>query len=64
MIPGETVATGAKHPGTPLRVLKSAAGFYLGYLDTDGCPYSRESGYFPTQEAAQAALDGAPAVRR
>lgn len=59
MFKGETVSTGAAHPGTPLQVLKSAAGYYIGYLDTDGCPYSRESGYFPTQEAAQAALDDA-----
>lgn len=40
----------------PLRVLQSAAGFYLGTMGPEG-PYSRESmEYFPTREIADAAL--------
>lgn len=40
----------------PLRVLQSAAGFYLGTIGPDG-PCSRESvEYFPTRERADAAL--------
>lgn len=42
---GETVLSGAPHPGTDLEVLESGAGFYLGYRDTDGTPYSRETLY-------------------
>lgn len=41
-----------------LQVLKSAAGYYLGTLDEDGTPYSRESvAYWRTYEEAQAALE-------
>lgn len=44
-----------------LKVLKSAAGYYIGrtYFDEDaGCdfPYSRESGYFSKEADAQAYL--------
>ena len=40
----------------PLRVLRSAAGHYIGTHDDEG-PVSRESvEYFPTHEAAQRAL--------
>ncbi|WP_425526923.1 hypothetical protein, partial [Xanthomonas phaseoli] len=40
-----------------LQVLKSAAGYYLGTVDVDGDPVSRESvEYFPTSDAAAAAL--------
>lgn len=53
----ETVLAGAPHPGTAIQVLKSPAGYYLGYLCEEGMPYSRESDYFPDEEAAQAALD-------
>ena len=38
------------------QVLSSAAGFYIGTLDDDGLPYSRESPYFATAELAEAAL--------
>ena len=64
MIEGETVATGApgkcNDQGCPgasgPKVLQSAAGFYIGYF-CDGCgPYSRESGYYATDEEAAAAL--------
>lgn len=62
MLPGETIASGA--PSTCARcfkdveneVLRSAAGYYIGTIC--GCgPYSRESGYYRTEEAAQRALD-------
>ncbi len=36
----ETVHGGATHPGTKLKVMRSAAGFYLGYTDVGGMPYS------------------------
>lgn len=40
----------------PVVVLKSAAGFYLGTTQ-NGVPFTRESQeYFPSQEAAEAAL--------
>lgn len=56
MIPGETVLSGAGHPGTRLEVLKSAAGWYLGYRDEHGLPYSRESIYFRSQQQAERLL--------
>ena len=41
----------------PLEILKSPAGFYLGTLDTDGSPYSRESiEYWPTRAGAARAM--------
>ena len=41
----------------PLQVLRSAAGHYIGTFDESG-PVSRESvEYWPTREAAQAALE-------
>lgn len=44
-----------------LQVLKSAAGYYLGTLDEDGCPYSRESlEYWANSALAVAALNGVP----
>ena len=55
MIKGETVHSGAEHPGTPLEVLNTPAGYYLGFRDTDGAPYSRETGYM-TREDAEVAL--------
>ena len=58
MLPGETVYSGAPHPGTELEILQSAAGYYLGFRDQEGFPYSRESDYFPTEAAAQSALAG------
>jgi hypothetical protein len=62
MLPGECVGTLAEvcfdcRSEMVIRVLSSAAGYYLGFL-CPGCgPYSRESGYFPTKEDAQRALD-------
>ena len=62
MMPGETILSGAPDTcpdcGTfvlPFKVLQSGAGWYIGTMCDDG-PYSRESGYFPTQEAAAEAL--------
>lgn len=56
MLKGETVLNGAPHPGTPLIVMESTAGFYLGYKDADGGPYSRESRYFVSRIAANSCL--------
>jgi len=56
MIFKETVTAGAPHPGTQPQVLCSAAGHYVGYLDEDGLPYSRETDYFADQQAAEDAL--------
>jgi len=61
MLNGETIATGA--PDTcsdcgevlKLRVCRSHAGWYLGTMCNCG-PYSRESGYYDTQEEAEADL--------
>jgi hypothetical protein len=71
-LPGETVAL-----GTPvvcpicgvtltMEVLKSAAGYYIGFFcysmpkndDAEFCygPYSRESGYYRRYEEAEAAM--------
>jgi hypothetical protein len=52
----ETVLAGAKHPGTTLEVMESPAGFYLGFRDEDGIPYSRESGYFGDRGSAEQVL--------
>ena len=49
---GETVLSGAEHPVTRLSILHSPAGYYLVFLDKQGRPYSRESGYL-SQNAAQ-----------
>ncbi len=38
-------------------VYQSAAGFYIGFFCNECGPYSRESGYYPTREKAQEALD-------
>lgn len=52
MMKGETVLSGGQHPGTPLRVLQSPNGWYLGFLDKDGLPYSRESIYYQSSDVA------------
>lgn len=63
MISGETVLSGAPDPGTPMNVLRTPAGFYVGYLDQDGLPYSRETDYFESEEQAGAALTEIEATR-
>lgn len=65
-LPGETVGTGApgldKDPNVHgPKVMKSAAGYYVGYAYIDpeiGAeePYTKESRYYPTHEEAVAAL--------
>lgn len=50
---------------SPKQVLKSNAGYYIGTLCNDPdigednviFPYERLSGYYPTHEGAQSALD-------
>lgn len=51
MIKKETVLSGADHPGTKIKVLGTPAGYYLGFLDKDGSPYSRETEYMPLEQA-------------
>lgn len=61
-LPGETIGTGApprcRDCGVmpPVAVHMSAAGYYVGTYCNCG-PYSRESGYYPSREDAQHALD-------
>ena len=52
----ETVIGGAKHPGTIMSVMASNAGYYIGFTDEDGCPYTRESSYFETFKEAEKVL--------
>jgi hypothetical protein len=63
MLPGETLATGApvlcpdcQVEVLPLRVLHSAAGFFIGTRCDCGPVYSRESPYYQSQDLAEAAL--------
>lgn len=54
MIPGETVLSGGKHPGTELVLLNNHEyinTFYLGFRDKDGAPYSRETEYMTREQA-------------
>ena len=61
MMPNETILSGAPavcedcHVAPAFGVYLSAAGYYIGTCCNCG-PYSRESGYFPTKEAAEQAL--------
>jgi hypothetical protein len=57
-VKGETVHRGGKlpYPDAKLEVCVSAAGYYLGYTDKDGLPWSRESHYFKAVGAASRAL--------
>ncbi len=55
-IEGETVLTGGEHPGTELEVLQSPAGYYLGFRDKDGAPYSRETHYMKYKAQAASVL--------
>lgn len=61
-LPGETVGgteTKCMDCQTVLKlsVLRSGAGYYLGYFCPKCGPYSRESGYYPNKEAAEKALE-------
>jgi len=61
-LPGECVNTtqtictecGAE---LPIRVLRSAAGYYIGFLCKKCGPYGRESGYYNSKEEAETALN-------
>lgn len=64
MFPGETVLSGATDPGTPMRVLCSPAGWYVGYTDYYGHPYTRETVYLPSRSAAVRALQLIEEARR
>ena len=64
VVTGETVLTGGRHPGTKLEVLSSAHGWYVGFRDKDGSPYSRESKYFRTKQGAAALLGALRDTRR
>ena len=69
VLQGETIGRGARPVcedcGTVLvnDVCRSAAGWYIGTMCDCG-PYSRESGYFKTEEQAQQALDSGDWERR
>ena len=61
MFPGETILTGASdtsnvHGKLAFKVLKSPAGYYVGTECNCG-PYSRETHYIPTKEAAELCLE-------
>jgi hypothetical protein len=48
-----------------VQVLESGAGFYIGTLDEDGCPYCRISTtYYETSEQAQSALNSREFIER
>lgn len=53
---GETVLTGGEHPGTMPEVMHSGAGWYVGFRDEHGLPYSRETCYFRYRENAEMVL--------
>jgi hypothetical protein len=62
MLPGECVGSLTEtcfdcRSEMEIKVCKSAAGFYLGFICPKCGPYSRESGYYPNMVEAQAALD-------
>ena len=39
-----------------LQVLHSNTGYYIGRVDVNGIPLSKESGYFPTYRSAEEVL--------
>jgi hypothetical protein len=40
-----------------MQVLRSSAGWYVGFLDQDASPYSRETHYFLDEASAALALE-------
>ena len=62
-LPGECIhdtQTVCMECGTELniQVLRSAAGYYIGFFCPTCGPYSRESGYYRSREEAEEALSG------
>lgn len=56
-LPPKGMLAAAAGKAFPLQVCKSAAGFYIGTLNEEGEPFTRESReYWPRQELAQTAL--------
>jgi hypothetical protein len=61
VLPGETIALGASPRCSdcgvmpPIKVHRSAAGYYIGTWCACG-PYSRESGYYASADQARGAL--------
>lgn len=56
-IPPKGMLAAAAGKAFPLEVCKSNAGFYIGTLDEEGAPYTRESvEYWRKREQAEAAL--------
>jgi hypothetical protein len=61
MLPGECVNDTVEtcfdcRADMEIKVLSSAAGYYLGFMCPNCGPYSRESGYFADAFSAKAAL--------
>jgi hypothetical protein len=49
----------------PIEVCKSAAGYYIGTLTDDGCPFTRESEeYWPTWTEANNAMKSGAFTQR
>lgn len=60
MIPGEIVGTHSTQccgKELKIEVLRSNAGYYIGFFCDQCGPYSRESGYYRTHEEAQRVLN-------
>jgi len=62
-LPGECVnstLTKCMDCGTtlPIKVLRSNAGYYIGFFCPNCGPYSRESEYYKHEHEAKAALEG------
>ena len=59
VMPNETVAMGAAlpYPGAKPEILYNGTGYYIGYVDTDGQPYTRESRYYEDGADADRCLD-------
>jgi hypothetical protein len=55
-MPTNTVVCSECNTVLALRVCKSAAGFYLGYICPKDGPYDRESGYFKHESDARGVL--------
>lgn len=64
MLPGETIMSGASNvccgQVLQLKVLRSAAGYYIGTACHRCGPYSRESYYFCDKSTAELALKNDP----